>query len=1041
MRYNPPQNVVHQCAKELLGSFEEAYQDLSFKVSSSAVSESTLPSTSVYEVESIPTRPTTTIARTVSTMDDESPIPDTCVVSTCLQEGCQIDVGAKEPHTSLPALPKRKSNLPPLLPHTCASCQGRTCNMCKQGCLPHEPALLVCQGYNCGGTKIRKGASYYISRDGNRQYCQRCYSNLPPVLPNTADSDACRYKQDLLKRKNDEEIVEEWLTCRGCCSGVHQICAMHNGYVHCGSDYVCPECYVESDPLYLAPNSESRQGDLYTFVSGSEEPVPMSSFAPNDPAVHTAETLKECAVSSFIQTKVRALIRQAGVSNAEKTVVVRVISDCNRHFMVPDVIRKHFRVATDSDNLVKPPSKVNYQQKAIALFQKMDGMDVCIFCMYVQEYDGNDEYEGEKVASAQSSHTKRVYIAYLDSVEHFRPRECRTQVYHEVLVSYLATARERGYENAQIWSCPPSRGNSFVFWNHPASQRTPTRERLVAWYHAALSRAISCGVVTDVKSLFESDFEIPLEQIEKEADDVNFGEITQGNLCLSGKMICPPLLDGDFWVEEAVRIHANNISRYVKTRTSSDVCFWNVKSPANEYVDPCPALQLGSLIKDRIMAHPSSLHFRKPVNAAALKLKDYHKIVTHPMDLGTIYSRCILGEYRVLRELVDDFELMVSNAQKYNPIGHVVHAQASEISDLFLKELNLLTKCWATADAKDDHFWSNHADMSMSLDMFLDLPSAVSPEKPTTSVVIEDDRSSDGSRSYASVSSVAITSVHEDADLQSNDSVLGCGSSSSSAITTPDKVSRGSHFTVKKGRERVYAKKLDLLKDGPEAVFQSMVGEDTWLLDKKNPTPPKMFAGKKSGAKRRRSSLDSCEESGQKRRKQAWLGEEVGASVRKMRTSFFTCRLSLKHEMTADELQKASCYRSYAESFSRSSHSEFAASSRIADARHTLLEFSQFRHFEFDTLRRAKYSTAMLLYHLHNDDAPGLVPICTSCQQEIHEVRWHKVKKVAEKKRATKFAPIKAHDPEFKAEELCSCCHSKHPDGDDFIPIAVSMKS
>merc|ERR1711943_128107 len=117
----------------------------------------------------------------------------------------------------------------------------------------------------------------------------------------------------------------------------------------------------------------------------------------------------------------------------------------------------------------KPPATVNYRQKAIALFQRIDGLDVCIYCTYVQEYDGDDEYD-DKDALVKPHHNKRVYIAYIDSVEHFRPRECRTQVYHEILVSYLATARERGYEAAHIWACPPSRGNNFVFWNHPASQ-------------------------------------------------------------------------------------------------------------------------------------------------------------------------------------------------------------------------------------------------------------------------------------------------------------------------------------------------------------------------------------------------------------------------------------------------------------------------------------------------------------------------------------------------------------------------------------------
>merc|ERR1712176_1077656 len=128
--------------------------------------------------------------------------------------------------------------------------------------------------------------------------------------------------------------------------------------------------------------------------------------------------------------------------------------------------------------------------------------------MYVHEYDCKDEYESNQIGKQK----KRVYIAYLDSVEHFRPRKSRSDVFQEIIIAYLATARVRGYESAHIWACPPSRGNSFVFWNHPSSQRTPTKERLHSWYHAAIGKGIKTGVITDVKSLFESSFPFTIKR-------------------------------------------------------------------------------------------------------------------------------------------------------------------------------------------------------------------------------------------------------------------------------------------------------------------------------------------------------------------------------------------------------------------------------------------------------------------------------------------------------------------------------------------------
>lgn len=54
---------------------------------------------------------------------------------------------------------------------------------------------------------------------------------------------------------------------------------------------------------------------------------------------------------------------------------------------------------------------------------------------------------------------RRVYLAYLDSVYFFRPKQYRTAVYHEILLGYLEYAKQQGYTMAHIWACPPSEGN------------------------------------------------------------------------------------------------------------------------------------------------------------------------------------------------------------------------------------------------------------------------------------------------------------------------------------------------------------------------------------------------------------------------------------------------------------------------------------------------------------------------------------------------------------------------------------------------------
>ena len=142
------------------------------------------------------------------------------------------------------------------------------------------------------------------------------------------------------------------------------------------------------------------------------------------------------------------------------------------------------------------PSEFPVRTKCILMFQKIHGVDVLLFVMYVHEYD----------QVCPSPNTRRVYISYLDSVKYFEPSCYRTLAYHSILVEYLRYVKKRGFLNAHIWCCPPSNGDNYVFNCRPPQQLTPKDCVLYNWYVKMLERAKSEKIVVKVKTLYEEYF-------------------------------------------------------------------------------------------------------------------------------------------------------------------------------------------------------------------------------------------------------------------------------------------------------------------------------------------------------------------------------------------------------------------------------------------------------------------------------------------------------------------------------------------------------
>lgn len=368
---------------------------------------------------------------------------------------------------------------------------NQACSCCGMVKLLFEPPPLYCLTCN---SRIKKGQTYYFCMiDINKHStCSACFN---ACKDNIIIDGRPVSKSKLKKKKNEESLEEPWVCCDFCDAWVHQVCALFNKGTNEGGagQYACPDCLMKG------------------LKDKSRKPIT------NRPsAMLEAKDLAKTKLSDFLESRLQNFLKREREKRAETLgkklhevptadgLTVRIVSVNEKVFSVMPNFAKQFEQEGCAIDM-------KYASKVLLLFQKVDGVDLCLFCMYVQEYDKD----------CPNPNTRRTYLSYLDSVRYFKPEgivafggdkngrgdSLRTLVYMEIICGYLQYLKTRGFTSMYIWACPPLPGDDYIFYVHPQRQKTPKSDRLREWYLRMLKHAKEQKIVEKTSNLWDLFFE------------------------------------------------------------------------------------------------------------------------------------------------------------------------------------------------------------------------------------------------------------------------------------------------------------------------------------------------------------------------------------------------------------------------------------------------------------------------------------------------------------------------------------------------------
>jgi len=530
------------------------------------------------------------------------------------------------------------------------------------------------------------------------------------------------------------------------------------------------------------------------------------------------------------------------------------------------------------------PSEFNYRSKCIVVFQNLDGVDVILFGLYVYEHDEKNP----------APNNRTVYVSYLDSVYYMVPKEMRTIIYHEILISYLDHVRKKGFSTAHIWACPPMKGDDYILYAKPGDQKTPREERLRQWYIDMLVECQKRGVVGTISNMFDLYF----------ADSKNDATVV-------------PYMQGDYFPSEVESI-IKDIEEGKNTKKNSSECKKKKSKSKSKSKSGRGGTRSTGLDEDNFAASgltPPGYDQKSLEDGGQdyvmAKLGETIKPMKESFIVAFLAWDGAKAKHMVVPKEIEEYR------KKH---GIVVKLKGEEPEEVKVKE----EICKSSSDQKDIE--QEDEEKPNAITNALEKNDEKAPENVLSEKLTSDNKNKE--KSTTSKSQEPSTGKNIPLNKSTNDS-----------MKTETNVSTNAE-----------------VKSNPIEKLESVSSSSENKSIPARAASPFVRDGKFAAMAARKRNKD-----GEIKPEQAPSSSVVKSNPPSNLT--VKDRHGRLVKVIDDDLEEMDC--------------------EFLNNRQAFLNLCQGNHYQFDQLRRAKHTSMMVLWHLHNRDAPKFVQQCAVCSREI----------------------------------------------------------